>query len=75
MKALVKDNVNFKTYNICIVATTESNYEFKTFDKLSFEIYCDATNEIIVGAGFLTDVSAVASTSLENGFYIFDPLN
>ena len=31
MKSLVKDNVNYKTYKLCIVATTENDYESKQF--------------------------------------------
>jgi hypothetical protein len=29
MKALVKDNVNHKIYKVCVVATTENDYDSK----------------------------------------------
>ena len=43
LKALVKDNVNFKTYNLCIKVTAESDYDSKDF-KMTYETFCDPTN-------------------------------
>jgi hypothetical protein len=74
LKALVKDNKISKTYNLCIVVSTENDYETTHF-KMTYELYCDDTNQIIVDPSFATNMTSPASIKPEDGFYVFDPSN
>jgi hypothetical protein len=74
LKALVKDNKISKTYNLCIVVSTENDYETTHF-KMTYELYCDGTNHIKVDPSFATNMTSPASIKPEHGFYVFDPSN
>jgi len=66
--------VHYKTYKLCIVATAENDYD-KTQFKMTFEIYCDLTNKIVVDPSFITKTTSPAGTKPEDSYYVFDPMN
>jgi hypothetical protein len=72
--ALVLDNVSVKIFNVCIKVFTENDYDQKEF-KMTYEIYCDDTNEIIVDSSFADIVKVGATSNQTNAVYVFDPKN
>ena len=74
LKAVVKDNVNFKTYKGCIKISAQYETVIEVIN-FTYAITCDTSNQILEDGIFSTSVIVNATLGLENNFYLFDLLN